>query len=354
MRPARTRRTVAALGLTVSLMAALAACGGSSPSASDAAAEKLSERVETLRDDVRELQDRVDELEAGGAMAGDEETGEEEGAGDEEMGDEPAGEKAAVGTKASAGHGTTEATHAAAGGDAHGAETTAAAHGATPHWSYADAEHWGHLVDEFATCNTGAEQSPIDLTKAAPVAIDDAQLAYHPSAATIVNNGHTVQVNLADAGTATIDGHEYTLVQFHFHAPSEHTVDGEHTPVEVHFVHKDAEGKLAVIGVMVLTGAAHEGFGPVVAASPSDSTEVPLAEPIDVRALLPVHLSAYRYAGSLTTPPCSEGVTWSVLVEPIRWSAAQVKQLSAHFAEPNNRPVQPVGERTLRLDTSAG
>lgn len=341
------RRSVAALGLTV----LLAACGSSGASGSDAAVvEKLSDRVETLRDDVRELQDRLDELEAGGAGAEEAAAdGEDVAAADGE--EEEAAAPAAHGAKAAdAAHG---AATTAAGG--HGdAAAPAAAHGATPHWSYADAEHWGHLEDEFATCNNGTEQSPIDLTKATPAVITDAQLAYHPSPATIVDNGHTVQVNLADGGTATVDGHEYKLVQFHFHAPSEHTVDGEHSPVEVHFVHKDAEGKLAVIGVMVLNGAAHEGFASIIDSVPAGQTEVPLAAPVDPRALLPEHLAAYRYAGSLTTPPCSEGVAWSVLVEPIRWSPAQVKALSAHFAEPNNRPVQERGERTLRLDTSAG
>lgn len=345
-RPVRRAASTAVIGLLL----VLPACGSSGPSAADAAQEKLTERVETLRDDVRELQDRVADLEEGGAM------GEEVALTDEAAdadGDHGAGDHGAA-TTADA-HGAAKSADAH-GADAHGADAHAGdAHAsAAPHWGYADAEHWGELADEFATCGVGEEQSPIDLTRATPMAIEDAQLAYKPSAATIVDNGHTVQVNLADAGTATIDGRPYQLVQFHFHAPSEHTVDGEHSPVEVHFVHKDAEGNLAVIGVMVLNGVANDSFAPIVAGVPDDQTEVPLAEPIDARALLPQHLMAYRYAGSLTTPPCSEGVTWSVLVEPIRWSPAQVRALSSHFVEPNNRPVQERGDRDLRLDLAAG
>lgn len=238
-------------------------------------------------------------------------------------------------------------------GDSDGAEHEAAEHEA-PHWGYADADHWGELAAEFATCGTGTEQSPIDLTRAVVAEIDDADLAYQASAATVTDNGHTVQVDFADGGTATVDGHEYALKQFHFHAPSEHTVDGEHSPVEAHFVHADADGALAVIGVMVVEGDANPLFDSILASIPATGEHAPLPAELDASELLPPRLMAYRYPGSLTTPPCSEGVTWSVLAEPISWSTDQVTALTSRLAEPNNRPVQPLNDRELRIDIAPG
>ena len=250
--------------------------------------------------------------------------------------------------------------HAAESGatvtDAHTAAPADTAHAAAEasHWGYADAEHWGELAGEFATCSTGVEQSPIDLTRASPSVIADAELAYVPADATVTDNGHTVQVNLTTAGTAMIDGREYTLEQFHFHAPSEHTVDGVHSPVEAHFVHADAEGNLAVIGVMIVEGAPHPLFDAIIAAVPGNEEEAPLSVQVDARTLMPTTLMAYRYPGSLTTPPCTEGVTWSVLQEPITWSPEQVAALVSHFEEPNNRPEQALNYRELQLDLAPG
>ena len=122
------------------------------------------------------------------------------------------------------------------------------------------------------------EQSPIDLTAATMASIDDASLTYTPAAATVTDNGHTVQVNLTNAGSAVVDGNEYQLAQFHFHAPSEHTVDGVHSPVEAHFVHKDAAGNLAVIGVMIIEGDANPLFDEVIANIPAAGEEAALAD----------------------------------------------------------------------------
>lgn len=261
--------------------------------------------------------------------------------------------------------------------------------GEAPHWDYAGAEHWGELADEFATCGTGTEQSPIDLTQPVVSVIDDAVVDYRPSAASVTDNGHTVQVNFADGGTAVVDGSEYDLLQFHFHAPSEHTVDGEHSPVEGHLVHADEDGNLAVIGVMIVAaetadeaesepaevedastdghdddaadaaddfdaGAASALIGQVLASVPAPGEEVALDEPVDASDLLPEYLMAYRYPGSLTTPPCSEGVTWSVLVQPITWTVDQIEALESFFVEENNRPVQPLNERELLVDIAPG
>ena len=172
-----------------------------------------------------------------------------------------------------------------------------------------------------------------------------------------MNNGHTVQVDLADGGDLVLDGHTYHLAQFHVHAPSEHTVNGRSFPLEIHFVHKDAEGHLAVVGVLVDTGPATAGLDPVLAVHPEAGGEaVPVAGTFDPTALLPLAplRIAYRYDGSLTTPPCSEGVAWSVLFGSITVTPEQLSAITTQLAEPNNRPVQPLDGRTVQLDTSIG
>jgi carbonic anhydrase len=329
-----------AVTLVVTLVVTLGACaGGSSETAEtvpDAAQSTQTDLIEiSLR--LKELDARVDVLE--GKPAGEDDahaTTDEHGTATAEH---------ATAATAPAGDHTADATHPA---------TATGAHGDASHWGYADADHWGELAAEFATCGAGMEQSPIDLTAATMASIDDASLTYAPAAATVTDNGHTVQVNLANAGSAVVDGDEFELAQFHFHAPSEHTVDGVHSPVEAHFVHKDADGNLAVIGVMIIEGPPHPMFDEIIANVPAAGEEVPLPSQVDARTLMPANLMAYRYSGSLTTPPCSEGVTWSVLHEPITWSAEQVTALAAHFAEPNNRPLQPLNYRELRIDVTPG
>jgi carbonic anhydrase len=334
-RPLRTIAATVVAGVT------LAACAGGAEETTtpipDAAQSTQTDLIEiAIR--LGELERRIDALEGHPA--------ESSGTATDEHGAESGA--ATTDEHAAESSGTATDEHAAAPADAEHAA------GEAPHWGYADAEHWGELADEFATCGTGVEQSPIDLTRATPAVIADAELAYVPAAATVTDNGHTVQVNLTAAGTAVVDGHEYSLKQFHFHAPSEHTVDGVHSPVEAHFVHADAEGNLAVIGVMIVEGAPHPLFDAILAAIPGNEEEAPLTMQVDARTLMPATLMAYRYPGSLTTPPCSEGVTWSVLQEPITWSPEQVAGLVSHFEEPNNRPEQALNYRELQLDLGPG
>jgi carbonic anhydrase len=244
--------------------------------------------------------------------------------------------------------------------EGHAAATPTTAKAATPHWTYAGeagAEHWGDLDPSFATCATGTHQSPIDLGGATGAPLADLAFQWHGGPATVVNNGHTVQIDLADSGDLVLDGRTYHLAQFHVHAPSEHTVNGRAFPLEIHFVHKDADGHLAVVGVLVDTGPANEALAPVLAVHPTaGGPAVPLGGTFDPSALLPlVPLRiAYRYDGSLTTPPCTEGVAWSVLFGSITVSAEQLTAITSQLAEPNNRPVQPLDGRTLQLDTSIG
>jgi carbonic anhydrase len=236
------------------------------------------------------------------------------------------------------------------------AGATATAAEAAPRWSYSGADgpdRWAALSNAFATCGSGHQQSPIDLTAAASRDLANPEIAYQASEATIVDNGHTVELDLARGGsTLTVDGVPYALVQFHFHSPSEHTVNGNSFAVELHLVHQADGGALAVIGVFIAGGAENPALVPLLAALPSkENREVRLRAPFDPATLLPEDRRAYRYTGSLTTPPCSEGVTWLVMQTPITASGQQIAALARALGG-NNRPVQGRGDRELLLDSS--
>ncbi len=226
--------------------------------------------------------------------------------------------------------------------------------GEAPHWTYEEAERWFELADEFSACGEGFEQSPIDLTGAVALDLPNAVMSYVPADATLVDNGHTVQVNVPEAGTLELDGKVYDFVQFHFHSPSEHTVEGDHWPMEWHFVHRAADGSLAVLGVLVEEGAAWPSFDLIIDSLTFEkNVEDVVYGQVDIATFLPELTAAYRYDGSLTTPPCSEGVEWSVLQGTITMSAEQMEAFTSRFSEANNRPVQPTNDRELEKDVSA-
>jgi carbonic anhydrase len=228
------------------------------------------------------------------------------------------------------------------------AAAPAAAH-AKPHWGYNGAQGpaaWGALSPEWAACEAGKAQSPIDIEpkagQASPITFN-----YRPTPATLVDNGHTLQVNVAPGSTIVIDGNSFQLVQFHVHTPSEHTIAGEHYPMELHLVHRDGAGKLAVVGIMYDAGAESKALEPVWSKWPKRTgVEDKLRKPFDPNRLLPETRTAYRYNGSLTTPPCSEGVTWNVLRRTMTDSKSHLDLLRLHY--PNNaRPVLPRGDRQI-------
>jgi carbonic anhydrase len=229
-----------------------------------------------------------------------------------------------------------------------------AAHGDAPHWTYEEAARWQELSEEFSACGEGTQQSPIDLTGAVGLDLPNAILDYVAADATVIDNGHTVQVNVPDAGTLELDGKTYAFAQFHFHAPSEHTVEGDHWPMEWHFVHKAEDGSLAVLGVLVEEGPAWQPFDIIIDSLPFEKNiEDKVYGQVDIAAFLPELTAAYRYDGSLTTPPCSEGVEWSVLQGTITMSTEQMEAFTSRFSEANNRPVQPINDRELEKDVSA-
>lgn len=220
------------------------------------------------------------------------------------------------------------------------------AHG--PHWDYAGEagpEHWGDLEAAFKTCSTGLEQSPINIMNAWPTR-DAIELDYKPSTFQVVDNGHTVQVNVERGNFALIGGSRYELKQFHFHTPSEHLVENRPYQMEVHFVHANDKGELAVIGAFINPGKAHTGYQTVW-----DYMPVKVKEPIkpynvtlDLRRLLPTMLTAFHYPGSLTTPPCSEKVNWNVLHATLKFSQEQIDRFKGKYPM-NARPAQPLNYR---------
>ena len=237
-----------------------------------------------------------------------------------------------------------------------------------PVWHYEGAEgpsNWGKLSPKFTACASGRAQSPIDIVK--PSAAKDTaalrtrfppaalKIAHHEHVADGINNGHTIQINYAGGDNLTLGDASYALVQYHFHGPSEHTVNGKHFPMEMHLVHKSADGKLAVIGVFIAEGAQNAAFDPVWANLPSkkgEETHYPSVN-VDVDRLLPSARTSYRYDGSLTTPPCSESVKWVVMTTPIELSAAQIGAFTSRIRD-NNRPTQPLNGRRVITDVVGG
>ncbi|MEJ7597827.1 MAG: carbonic anhydrase family protein [Kofleriaceae bacterium] len=221
---------------------------------------------------------------------------------------------------------------------------------AKPHWGYDDKlgpEAWGSLDPEWGACQAGKAQSPIDISPRASTA-SAIEFHYKPTPAHLIDNGHTIQVGFAPGSTIEIDKHSYELVQFHVHTPSEHAVAGERFPLEVHLVHKDKAGKLAVLGVLYDVGPESPQLAEVWSHWPAkQDKEVKLRKPFDPNKLLPETRTVFRYDGSLTTPPCSEGVVWNVMRRTMTDSKGHLGVLAAHYKQ-NARPLQPLNERMVQ------
>jgi carbonic anhydrase len=219
------------------------------------------------------------------------------------------------------------------------------------HWDYegeAGPEAWGRLKPEYAKCSTGERQSPIDIRGGIAVQLEPIQFDYRTTGFSVIDNGHTVQVNLPAGNAITVLGRRFELLQFHFHKPSEERINGRQYDMVVHLVHKDAEGRLAVVAVLLDRGVAQPVIQAVWNALPLEKNEAQAAPgPIDLNKLLPEDRRYYTYMGSLTTPPCSEGVLWMVMKTPVPVSPEQV-DIFAHLYPMNARPVQRVAGRLIK------
>lgn len=221
-----------------------------------------------------------------------------------------------------------------------------------PHWEYtgkAGSAHWSELDQGFSACKLGKEQSPIDIRGAKPETLEPIGFAYTGSPAQVVNNGHTVQVNLGNGGAIQLASGQYKLVQFHFHTPSEEKINGKRYPLVAHLVHKNDAGALAVVAVLFKQGHENSALKPVFAALPAKAGEQHVLDgDFNPEAMLPAQRGYYAYMGSLTTPPCSEGVHWQVLKTEAEISKGQLAAFRKLYAM-NARPVQPLNGRAIAV-----
>ena len=247
-----------------------------------------------------------------------------------------------------------EAHQAAPAVDSHHA---APAHGGAPHWSYSGDEgpaKWGDLSPEFGACKAGVSQSPIDIVTQkteADKTLGVIDFRYGPPMPLrILNNGHTIQVQSVGAATIRAGGRDWKLVQVHFHAPSEHAINGKLAAFEAHFVHANDKGELAVVGLLYKQGQENKALVNILDHMPDEVTTEPFPVPgtkIELTKLLPDRPSYFAYPGSLTTPKCTEGVSWFVLEPTSELSQAQLEKFQSMIHGGNNRPVQPLGARKI-------
>ena len=238
-------------------------------------------------------------------------------------------------------------------GSATGSTTAETAHAAEhpAHWDYAGAggpAAWGQMKPEFAKCSNGTRQSPIDIRDGIKVNLDPVQFDYKASGFRVIDNGHTVQVNVGAGNSIEVMGRRYDLVQFHFHRPSEERINGRQFDMVVHLVHKDIDGRLAVVAVLLDRGSAQPIVQSVWNNLPLEKgDEVAARVAINLNDLLPADRSYFTYMGSLTTPPCSEGVLWMVMREPVQISADQIN-IFARLYPMNARPIQSASGRLIK------
>lgn len=220
--------------------------------------------------------------------------------------------------------------------------------GAPPEWGYIGdigPAHWGCIHDDYSACGEGRAQSPVDLDLgAAAVADFECVFDYQPTPLAVVNTGKTVQANCAAASHMTAGGKRFKLVQVHFHTPGEHTFSGKTYPMEAHFVHADDNDALAVFGVMFEAGAANPELEKIIAAVYGKAG----GNELNPSGMLPNKPQVCHYTGSLTTPPCTEGVRWYVAANTMTASEEQLRNLREIMGR-NARPIMPLhGRRVVK------
>jgi len=219
------------------------------------------------------------------------------------------------------------------------------------HWSYegdSGPANWSKINVDWAKCGNGSRQSPIDIRDGMKVELEQISFDYHPSSFNVVDNGHTVQVGVSGGNYITVQNRMFELQQFHFHRPSEERINGKAFEMVVHLVHRDAEGRLAVLALLLERGAPQATIQTVWNNLPLEKFET--MQPtilLDPAEMLPARRDYYTYMGSLTSPPCSEGVLWLVMKQPVQASPAQMALFSRLYPL-NARPVQPASGRIIK------
>jgi len=219
------------------------------------------------------------------------------------------------------------------------------------HWGYTGhttPDKWGNLSEKYRECGTGLNQSPVNIVHSIHANLPALAPSYTSDSNYIVDNGHTVQVNMAPGSTVNIDNIQFELKQFHFHAPSENHIEGKAFPLEGHFVNLDKDGNIAVLAIMFEEGKENKElakFWDNMTTKAGEIKELKLSK--IANALLPKEKNYYRFNGSLTTPPCTEGVRWFVFKEPLTISKEQIAKFHNIMHVNNNRPIQPLDARVI-------
>ena len=218
-------------------------------------------------------------------------------------------------------------------------------------WDYGEKSgpsHWGELKPEFAACANGHHQSPIDIRNPQKADLAPIEFDYKPSSLSIIDNGHTIMVNYAPGSSISVGGKRYALKQFHFHRPSEEKINGKGFEMTIHLVHADQEGKLAVVAVLLQRGQDNPMVHRLWSDLPKEKEKEEDFSDVQINAagLLPADRGYYTFTGSLTTPPCSEDVTWFVLKHPVTVTGAEIEQFSKLYRN-DARPTQPIYDRVV-------
>ncbi len=227
----------------------------------------------------------------------------------------------------------------------------AADESAPSHWGYEGEEgaaHWGMRSSAYMACEAGSHQSPIDISMPRHTQQQERLVfQYQSGLVRALDNGHTIQVNVPTGNEVHLNGRIYYLSQFHFHDPSEHHVDGRTYPMEIHLVHRDQTGHVVVIGLLVETGSSNQSLVELWAMLPIKAGELGSEHQFNPQDIIPSNSHHFSYHGSLTTPPCTEGVQWIVVRDPILMSAQQIAQFASIIGK-NARPVQPLHGRRIQ------
>ena len=219
---------------------------------------------------------------------------------------------------------------------------------AEAHWSYEGAtgpDRWGDLDAADRVCGVGTQQSPIDIVSPIQAKLPPLVFGWGTKPATIVNNGHTIRLDFTPGSTLLTSSDRYNLVQFHFHHPAEHLIAGKQSAMEAHFVHTNAAGNAAAVGVFMVPGKPNATFHKIVQTMPAAEGPSIKADPaIDPNGLLPKKRDYFRYAGSLTIPPCGENIEWSLLRTPVEVAPDDIAAFAKLYAM-NARPLQKDNRR---------
>lgn len=216
------------------------------------------------------------------------------------------------------------------------------------HWGYSGATGPANWSEFGATCGLGKAQSPIDIVHAEQKNLLPIEFDYRSSPLKVIDNGHSIQVNYAPGSSIVVNGKSYELQQFHFHHQSENAINGQHSPMELHLVHQASDGGLAVVAVLLNQGHGNATLATVWANLPQEKEKEYAPEHVEVEAihLIPANHRYYTFVGSLTTPPCTEGVTWLVMASPMTISKQQIAKFAGLYPD-NARPVQPLNGREV-------